>query len=509
MSCSLNSGTVPGQKRVNALDALRGISILLMVLSAQVPWGNLPSWMYHAQNPPPTHQLDTGMAGITWVDLVFPFFIFCMGVAFPLAYSKKISQGLSDIQIAGSIIKRGFLLLAFAIYHWHVNPSIISREPTAAIWAFGLIGFLLMFPIWGRFPWNWSKWKNRMVKGCGWIVVAIIFAFLRFPDGARFSLFRSNIILLVLADLSVFGALIWLFTRNRSIALPLGLIGILYAIRASYAVEGSWIQTVGSTFEIPFLAPFIRNIIPEQHLGGVRWLYNFSWLFQWRFLNYLNIIIPAIIIGNLLVDWIKEKEIEPEQEQRGWSRGRLFAIVVLMFSFVLMALIGLKARWGAGIFFLSAAMSIWGFWLVKNPQNGKEILLNKMYMWGAFWLILGLFFEPYEGGIKKSPNTMSYYFVTAGLAIFLLIGLSIIIDIWRRKGWLQQLLIENGQNAMIAYLGGSNLLRPILALTGLQTAINTLNVTRPWWGVIVAVLQVLGLAFVVCIFTRKKIFLRT
>ena len=78
--------------------------------------------------------------------------------------------------------------------------------------------------------------------------------------------------------------------------------------------------------------------------------------------------------------------------------------------------------------------------------------------------MLGLFFEPYEGGIKKDRATMSYYFVTAGCAICLLIGFSILIDVFRRKRWVQ-LLIENGQNPMIAYAGINNLVIPVLALT--------------------------------------------
>jgi hypothetical protein len=40
-----------------------------MVLAATIPWGLLPPWMYHAQNPPPTHALNTpfpASPGSTW-----------------------------------------------------------------------------------------------------------------------------------------------------------------------------------------------------------------------------------------------------------------------------------------------------------------------------------------------------------------------------------------------------------------------------------------------------------
>ncbi|MBP1593213.1 MAG: hypothetical protein H6Q12_231, partial [Bacteroidetes bacterium] len=63
-------------KRAYALDALRGYAIISMVLSGAIVFGILPGWMYHAQEQPPTHVFNPDLPGITWVDLVFPFFLF-------------------------------------------------------------------------------------------------------------------------------------------------------------------------------------------------------------------------------------------------------------------------------------------------------------------------------------------------------------------------------------------------------------------------------------------------
>ncbi|HEX4875511.1 MAG TPA: DUF5009 domain-containing protein, partial [Chitinophagaceae bacterium] len=65
------------QNRNESLDALRGFAILTMILSGAIAYGNvLPAWMFHAQVPPPAHKFDPSIPGITWVDLVFPFFLF-------------------------------------------------------------------------------------------------------------------------------------------------------------------------------------------------------------------------------------------------------------------------------------------------------------------------------------------------------------------------------------------------------------------------------------------------
>ncbi len=76
-------------KRAFALDALRGYAIVTMILSATIAGGILPGWMYHMQSPPPTHKYIIELAGITWVDLVFPFFLFAMGAAFPFSVRKR------------------------------------------------------------------------------------------------------------------------------------------------------------------------------------------------------------------------------------------------------------------------------------------------------------------------------------------------------------------------------------------------------------------------------------
>jgi hypothetical protein len=63
--------------------------------------------------------------------------------------------------------------------------------------------------------------------------------------------------------------------------------------------------------------------------------------------------------------------------------------------------------------FLLAAAWIHPF---TKGTSSTEQLFRSIFQWGTFWLILGFFFEAYEGGIKKDHPTMSYYFVTTGLA---------------------------------------------------------------------------------------------
>ncbi len=82
------------QPRAVALDALRGLAILLMVFANSMPLDlALPAWMYHAQKPPPTHDFNPNLPGLTWPDLVFPIFLFTMGAVIPLTLKRRLDLG--------------------------------------------------------------------------------------------------------------------------------------------------------------------------------------------------------------------------------------------------------------------------------------------------------------------------------------------------------------------------------------------------------------------------------
>ena len=132
-----------------------------MLLASEMPDGanSLPSWMYHAQVPPPMHQFMPNLPGITWVNLVFPFFLFAMGASFPLALNRQLRAGASEWNIAGSILKRGFLLGFFALFVEDIRPGVLSNHPSTVTRLTGLAGFLILFPILARLP---NAWKPSL-----------------------------------------------------------------------------------------------------------------------------------------------------------------------------------------------------------------------------------------------------------------------------------------------------------------------------------------------------------
>jgi predicted acyltransferase len=501
----------PSARRALGLDALRGIAILLMVLSGIVPM-HLPAWMYHAQLPPPSHEFDPNIPGLTWVDLVFPFFLFALGAAIPLALSRRLERGTPKWKIVLGILQRGALLAFFAVYRNHfVNPWAISSEPSAGAYIICIIAFALLFLMYWRYPRQWPPWLGWTLRIAGWGAAIILMATITFSHGSHADPRKSyDIIIMILANVAVSGGIIWLITAHVPLA-RLAVLACLFALQLSAETQ-SWAKAVWNwTPSIPW--PSLE--------GG----FSLSWLYQFGWQQYLHIVLPGTIAGDLLVKWINAsggKSASPSES--AWSRGRLIGLIAFGVAINLIVCTGLQARWvGATTIIAFAMMAAGMIWLVATPRCDTERLLRSLFLWGVAWLILGLFFEPYQGGIKKDWATMSYFYVTGGLAIFLMISLMIAIDMPERVGRipLPRLLIDNGQNPMIAYVAHGMLIVPLLLLIPFPAFwteefwMPALNVLREidklgqWIGFLRACLETLLLAVIVMVFTRRKIFWRS
>ncbi|MBF4508022.1 DUF5009 domain-containing protein [Flavobacterium sp. JLP] len=90
------------KERLISLDVFRGLTILLMtIVNNPGDWGNVYPPLLHAE-----------WHGCTLTDLVFPFFIFIMGVAVPLAMPEKFY----DSTTFNKILVRSLRMLCLGIF---------------------------------------------------------------------------------------------------------------------------------------------------------------------------------------------------------------------------------------------------------------------------------------------------------------------------------------------------------------------------------------------------------
>src|SRR6187431_960884 len=92
------------QPRLLSLDVFRGMTIAGMVLvNNPGTWSAIYGPLKHAE-----------WHGITPTDYIFPFFLFIVGVAIPIALGKRIEAGLTR-DVYYKIVTRSFLIFALGI----------------------------------------------------------------------------------------------------------------------------------------------------------------------------------------------------------------------------------------------------------------------------------------------------------------------------------------------------------------------------------------------------------
>lgn len=479
--------------RNDALDALRGSAILAMALSGLVPRGAWPSWMYHAQLPPPAHIFDPTRAGLTWVDLVFPFFLFAMGAAIPLALQQRLQAGAGAWRLAALALRRGALLLGFAVYVQHINPWLLSANPGPDTWGRALAGFALLFPIFARLPHRWPAAGRAATRVAGLAAATLLCATLTYPDGSRFDPLRSDIIIVVLASAVVTATPIWLVTRDR----PAWRVIVLVALVA-FRITHEPIGWVHDLWNLSFVPDAMRV-----------YLMRFAQPYYWQ---YLHIVLPGTIAGDLLAS----RAGSPAGAGGGTRPGPLAVAGLLGLLLNIVVVAGLQARWVEATALTALALGVGGLLVLARQARGDRFEL-RLFGWATAWLLIGLALEPCEGGIKKDPSTLSYYYVTAGLAAMALLALMLALRLVGRRPL--AMLTESGQNPMIAYVGIRNLVPPVLGLLALvpptgwvfgrirDVSERALGATTT--GLVRAILLTILVGLSTMVFTRLKVVWRT
>lgn len=466
--------------RAYALDALRGYAIITMVLSGAIVWGILPGWMYHAQLPPPTNIYNPDVPGITWVDLVFPFFLFAMGAAFPFSIGKRMDSGESKWMLIASFLKRGLQLTFFAIFIQHFYPWVLSNPQDMRAWGLSILCFALLFPLFMKLPIKGiPQWGHWVLKILTYTVAVLLMKFTTYADGRVFTPEFSNIIILVLANMAFWGSLIYLLTRQNRL-LRIAVLPLIMAVFLGSKIEGSWTQMV-------------FNYSPC------------SWIYQFLFLKYLFIVIPGSIAGECLVQWMKERK---EENVFVANQKRLSNILLfLSVGIIVLNLYCLYSRYLVLNIVATTALLSLGCYLLRNTIESYPQLWKKLFYYGSYLLVLGLCFESYEGGIKKDPSTYSYYFVTSGLAFMALLAFNIICD-YKKNIRSTKFLVMSGQNPMIAYVTTSLFTMPLLGLLGITPLLSYFS-TNVFLGFLQGVLITTVAVLVTMFFTRIKWFWRT
>ena len=454
-------------KRIITIDILRGITIFAMILCANIYFPNLPAWMFHGQTPPPDYAFNPMVKGITWVDLVFPFFLFTMGAAFPLAMRKKLESGVSRWSVTGSLVRRWITLTIFAIALGNAySIGWASPRPDIVKGIYSIVLWGVMFMTLARVK---DEKKTQLINNIGLFLTVVMGVVAVDYMGITLSRWNSDIIIMILANIAIIGGLIWMFTMNN--------------------IRMRWLILV---FIIALKA--LSSYTP-QALAWVPGFESIGWFFQWGFLQYLVIAVAGSIVGDKLLEHTRSG-VKAEID------GHHLAAAGVALAAMLVQLWGLFTRQVLADFIISFVLAAVFVVLTWKRRN----IMTWLGYFGFAFMLAGIIFDPIDGGITKDHCNLAYMLTTTGMtaltgAFVLALELK-----WNIKG---RGLSGCGQNPMLAYTVTNFLTTPVLTLLGITPWLAAQGFASPVWAMINGLTYTLIMVAITCFFTKKKLFWRS
>jgi hypothetical protein len=457
---------------------------------------SLPNWMYHAQIPPPDHAYSPDIFGLTWVDLIFPMFLFSMGAAIPIAISNRLGRGEKTGTILVWLASRALLLASFAIFSQHLRPFAWASDPDKGTWLFSIFAFGLLLLMYGQYG-PWAKLKQfAYCRYAAWAIAIILVATHVYPDNNAkgFANYRNDIILMVLANVAFSGGLIWLFTRQKPSLRWIAIVAVAL-IFLSQSAENS-------------VAKQIWDLTPQQFITFHNWNGSrfFPIFYHFEYHKYLLIVLPGTFCGDLIL-----KAMRGDGEvSRSWGKPRSWGIFVLGIAASVLACIGLLARTNTATFYGEAAICAALFACTLRSKSNAEGLVCDLIRFGAGFLLIGLLAEPIGGGIRKDSATLSYFLTTSGLSFLMLASLEVAIDLLGESKLLKFAWLT-GMNPMLGYAAITNLVAGLSGLTGYSDRLSAgMLAGQPWaLAFLDGGMRTLLVGVTASAFTRWRFFLRT
>ncbi len=253
--------------RVVSLDVLRGITIFLMLFVNDLAGvADAPAWMKHA---------PSSVDGMTFVDLVFPAFLFLMGMSIPVAIGRRLDSGRPMLSTLFHVLLRTGSLLLIGVF------MVNSPDAARMGWPRGLWSLLMytgVFLVWHAVPVR--SMKARGVSVAVRLAGAALLAWLalQFQDAGGNGMQTSWWGILGLIGWAyLIAALIYLVARDNRATLA-GSVALLISVFIAFReglLSSPWVGggTVGSQPAIALAGVILGTLIYPgtlSHFGRLR-----------------------------------------------------------------------------------------------------------------------------------------------------------------------------------------------------------------------------------------------
>ena len=282
--------------RIDSIDIIRGITILVMIFVNDIGGiKSTPAWMKHMPN---------GVDGMTFADLVFPAFLFIIGMAMPFSIGRRLQKGSDLWSVCKHISVRisGLLIIGF----YMVNSNVISAEGilNPHVWIFAMYVCVMII-------WNKGSINNRLLlkKSLKYSAVFIL-VFLAFlytsdkQDGIMQMRTHWWEILGLIGWAYLVAAVIYIPLRNN----PIGILGSVVLLYCFYMADESGLlsqfylsrtfmhssYTLGSHPAIILSGALLGNMLHQNYTSA-----NYKFILKGAFYFSLSLLIAGLLLHEL------------------------------------------------------------------------------------------------------------------------------------------------------------------------------------------------------------------
>jgi heparan-alpha-glucosaminide N-acetyltransferase len=160
--------------RINSIDIFRALTVLVMITVNE--WHaviGLPQWMSH---------MPADVDAMTFVDAVFPAFLFIVGMSIPFALQQRLRKGDSGWQVQGHVLQRALGLVVIGFFMVNAEDGFHAATMLLPIQVWALLCFVAAFLVWGSLSGGPALGLFWRLGGAG-LFVALALLYRGGPDG--------------------------------------------------------------------------------------------------------------------------------------------------------------------------------------------------------------------------------------------------------------------------------------------------------------------------------------
>jgi heparan-alpha-glucosaminide N-acetyltransferase len=153
-------------ERILSIDAFRGLTIFAMIFVNELAGvGAIPAWMKHAA---------ADEDAMTFVDVVFPAFLFIVGMSMPFAIQRRLDRGDPQWKIAAHTLWRAAVLIIMGVFMVNAESGYDEGAMHMSIHVWSLLFYLAVILVW--IDWKFSSWAIvyglRLIGGLLLLILA-------------------------------------------------------------------------------------------------------------------------------------------------------------------------------------------------------------------------------------------------------------------------------------------------------------------------------------------------